>query len=271
VRGCAEPLLREARSARCAGGHSFDRARSGYWNLLQPQDRRSPTPGDSRAAAQARRRLHDAGHTAPLIAELRRQLDGLDLPPTPALLDVGCGEGSLLAALAAGRALEAQGLDLSTAAIDMAARRFPAATWVVANADRSLPYASGGADIALVVSARLNPSELARVLAPGGRLLVVTPAPDDLVELRAAVLGEGTERGRLDRALALLAPAFDVEARSTVRHVADLDAPSVLDALAATYRGARRSQRERVDALGALRVTMSYDVARLRLRAVAPR
>ena len=203
--------------------------------------------------------------------ELRRQLDAIDLPPVPAVLDVGCGEGSLLGALAHARPLEAHGLDLSAAAIEMAARRFPALTWVIANADRLLPYASGSTDIALVISARLNPSELARVLAPGGRLLVVTPAPDDLVELRAAVLGEGIERGRLDRALALLAPAFELEARATVRHVADLDAASVSDALAATYRGARRSQRERVAAIGALRVTMSYDVARLRLGAVAPR
>src|SRR5437870_3388030 len=146
VRGCRQPLALDERHVACPRGHRFDRARSGYLNLLRPQDRRSAAPGDSRAAAEARRRLYDAGHGAPLVAELQRQLAVLDLPARPAVLDVGCGEGSLLGALAAGRSLDAHGLDLSAPAVDLAARRFPAITWVVANADRFLPYAEASFD-----------------------------------------------------------------------------------------------------------------------------
>ncbi|MGH9695411.1 MAG: putative RNA methyltransferase, partial [Bryobacteraceae bacterium] len=51
----------------CARRHSFDIARSGYINLLQPQDRRSKQPGDTKAAIAARRRLHDRGVTAPFL------------------------------------------------------------------------------------------------------------------------------------------------------------------------------------------------------------
>ena len=264
VRECRQPLARGERTFTCSRGHAFDLARSGYLNLLQPQDRRSATPGDRKEAAAARRRLYAAGHGTPLLAALRAELDACALPEPPAVLDVGCGEGSLLAALAAARPLEAHGLDLSVAAIDLAARRFPGATWVVANADRLLPYADGSFDVVLVLSARLNAAELRRVVAPAGRLLVATPAPDDLVELRGALLGEPLERDRLSRALATLAPAFTLEARAEARHVAALDAAAVRDVLTATYRGARRSQQARLETLGAMRVTMSHDLARLR-------
>jgi 23S rRNA (guanine745-N1)-methyltransferase len=54
VRSCHLPLAREGRRFVCPKGHSFDIARSGYINLLQPQDRRSKDPGDSAAAAAYR-------------------------------------------------------------------------------------------------------------------------------------------------------------------------------------------------------------------------
>ncbi|HEV8632439.1 MAG TPA: methyltransferase domain-containing protein [Thermoanaerobaculia bacterium] len=272
MRGCGQSLAREGRAYRCPRLHSFDLARTGYLNLLQPQDRRSANPGDTRGAAEARRRLYDAGHGAPLIAELERQLAAFDPPPRPAVLDVGCGEGSPLAALAAALPFAAHGLDLSAPAIELAARRYGDlgntssgdATWVVANADRFVPYAADTFDVVLALSSRLDAGEAGRVLAPNGRLLVATPAADDLVELREALLGEGQHRDRMARTIAALAPAFVPEARATVRHVATLDGAGVRDALAATYRGGRRSQQARLATLGPMRVTMSHEVARFR-------
>ena len=66
VRDCRLPLARAERRLTCPNTHSFDVARSGYINLLQPQDRRSKRPGDTPAAVQSRRRLHDLGVTLPL-------------------------------------------------------------------------------------------------------------------------------------------------------------------------------------------------------------
>jgi len=77
VRTCHEPLAREERRMVCPRGHSFDVARSGYVNLLQPQERRSKQPGDSDEAVAARRRLHDRGVTLPLfdaVAEMGERL-----------------------------------------------------------------------------------------------------------------------------------------------------------------------------------------------------
>src|ERR1017187_10884104 len=73
VRNCHMELVREERRLHCPRGHSFDVARSGYINLLQPQERRSKEPGDT---AIARRMRVDRGPArriarAATLAELR--------------------------------------------------------------------------------------------------------------------------------------------------------------------------------------------------------
>lgn len=266
VRNCAVPLERQGRSLICPRGHSFDLARSGYCNLLQPQDRRSRNPGDPREAVEARRRLLDAGHGAALQKSLSEEIDALGLPAGTAVLDVGCGEGTYLSSIARERPVEAHGIDLSTPAVDLAARRFPDVTWIVGNADRFLPWAPGSFDLVLSIDARLNPGEMRRVLKPEGRLLVAVPAPDDLIELRAAVLGEGVTRDRMERVEAMLADDFDLEGRRTVRDTVRLSPDAARDALAATYRGARESRRERIEAIREMDVTLSHELARFRPR-----
>lgn len=278
VRGCGAPLSRDGSALVCPRGHRFDGARSGYHNLLQPQERRSRRPGDSVAALAARRRLFDRGHGDWLVPHLLAAFDALRLPPGAAVLDVGCGEGFYLGTLARERRIDAHGLDISAPAVDLAARRYPQATWIVGNADRTLPYAAGSFDLALALTSRVNPGELRRVLAPaapeapaatdvpaatpaptdaatgarhagGGFLLLAVPAADDLVELRAAVLGEGRLRDRLQPALASLGTHFELVRHVTVRSRLRLDAAAARDLLAATYRGVRHRERRRADGL----------------------
>ncbi len=266
VRACGEPLVRDDRALSCPRGHAFDVARSGYINLLQPQDRRSPAAGDSKAMALARRRLYEAGYGAVLLEAIVGAPEVQALPAGAAVLDVGCGEGWMLGSLAARRPIDGHGVDLSAPAIELAARRQPALTWVVANADRSLSYAAAGFDLALSITARRNAAELARVLRPGAGLLVAVPAADDLVELREAVQGEGVLRDRTEGVVEELASGFDLERRETVSSRAVLDAGALRDLLAATYRGARRREQERVAALSRLEVTTSWDLLWLRRR-----
>jgi 23S rRNA (guanine745-N1)-methyltransferase len=269
VRGCGEALTRGERTYACPRGHSFDIARSGYVNLLQPQDRRSLAAGDSKEAVAARRRFLAAGHEAPFVAALRERLAELGLPARPAVLDVGCGTGFHLAALAGMAAAvgsEAHGLDLSVPAIEIAAREHPEAIFVVANADRFLPYAPGSFDLALSLTARRPGPELRRVLRPTGVLVVAVPGADDLAELREAVLGEGILRDRGTAVEEALAGDFTLASRSLIRWRAELDAAAVQDVLAATYRGARTRERERAAELGGLVVTLSRDLLVFRPR-----
>jgi len=264
VRGCGGPLERDERAARCPRGHSFDRAQSGYWNLLQPQDRRSSEPGDSAAAAQARRRLTDAGHLAPLFAAIGELLDEAGVGAGDSLLDVGCGEGSLLAELGPRRRLVAHGVDLSRPSIELAARLWPEATWVIANADRALPYADASFDGLLSITSRLQPEEFRRVLAPSGALILAVPGADDLVELREALQGRGELRPRLEGALSTFAALFDcTQQRRSLAWRLELDRAGLEDLLASSYRGARATERTRFATLERSTVTMSRDLALL--------
>ncbi len=264
VRGCAQPLVRESRGLRCANDHAFDFARSGYANLLQPQDRRSPRPGDRKEAVLARRRLLESGHGDALFDALCSA--AAPLPASARVLDVGCGEGSHLGRLAERLPIDGSGIDISADAVDLAARRYPGLTWVVANADRGLPYPEATFDLIASITARRNPSEFARVLRRNGRLFIAIPAADDLAELREAVQGESVERSRGEGVVAEMSDHFDVASRTAVRERRALDRDALLDLLHATYRGLRRSEQARAKSLERLDVTFAWDVLTFRPR-----
>lgn len=256
VRECRSPLAAEERRLICGRGHSFDVARSGYVNLLQPQDRRSAHPGDSAEAVAARRRFLDRGFAEPLVRSI---VELLPLGAGEAVLDAGCGEGHHLGAFVRAYGAEGHGIDISIPAIDAAARRYRDARFVVANADRFLPYADRSFAAVASITARMNPAEFARVLAPEGRLLVAIPAPDDLLQLREAVLGEGELRDRVARTIETFA-AFRLERHERIRAVAQLDAEAIADVMTSSYRGLRTRERERLAGIGGMEVTMSRNV-----------
>lgn len=257
VRNCRAPLVIDGQRYVCANAHAFDVARSGYVNLLQPQDKRSKTPGDTPEAVAARRRFLERGHAAPLVDAIVR---ALPLHEGDALLDAGCGEGHHLAAFRRAYGVDAYGTDISVPAIELAARRYRDCSWVVANADRFLPYADATFRAVTSITARMNPEEFRRVLAREGTLLIVIPAADDLIELRHAILGERIERDRVDRTAATFAPLFILERHERVAHTVILDRESMLDVMSSSYRGLRARERARLETLDAMKVTLSRDL-----------
>ena len=257
VRNCRLPLERNDRTYVCASRHSFDVARSGYVNLLQPQDRKSKSPGDTAEAVAARRRFFEAGHVQPLVDAIVR---ALPLRADDALLDAGCGEGHHLDAFRHAYGIEGWGVDISVPAIDLAAKSYPQCQWVVANADRVLPFPDGTFAAVTSITARMNAEEFHRVLAPGGALLVVLPGPEDLLELREAILGEGVERDRTERTEGTFAPRFRLERRESLKHLTTLDRTAIHDVMASSYRGLRTREREKLEQLDSMQVTLARDL-----------
>ena len=242
MRGCGAPLERQERTLTCSNLHSFDIARSGYINLLQPQDRRSRQPGDSPAAVAARRRLHDLGIARPLLDAIAQFASSSD-----EVLDAGSGDGFFLGALADQLGFRGHGVDISIRAADLAARRYPNCEWIVANADRFIPYSEASFNLLWSINARMNPAEFQRVLAPDGRLLVAIPSPEDLVELR------GMGRDRVERTIKEFSQ-FELRDHYRITHHADLDESAVGDVLHSIYRPLRSKPIE------AMRVTFSTDL-----------
>ena len=226
-------------------------ARSGYVNLLQPQDSKSKQPGDTVAAVAGRRRLHDRGVTAPLLLRIAEMLNASD---KDFVLDAGCGDGFYLGSLQQEFGFDGLGLDISIPAVDAAARRYPACSWVVANADRFIPLAAQSFSAIMSITARMNTDEFRRVLRDDGRLLVAIPAPDDLIELR------GAGRDRVDRTVETFAAGFELVGRSRAATVADLDAAGVDDVLHSIYRPLR------AEPVTAMCVTFSLDLLMFRTK-----
>ena len=266
VRNCYLPLAPDGRAWTCAHGHSFDVARSGSVNLLQPQDRRSLNAGDPRAALDARSRLLAAGIGRGVLDAFVALASRLLRDAGAAVADLGCGVGDALGSLHSRSDIVAVGIDLAAPAVEIAARQFPSLTWIVANADRRLPLLDASLSLMMSLHARRNPAECQRVLMPGRHLLVAIPAPDDLIELREAVQGGRVERDRAGAVIEGHAPAFDVVDRSTARECHRVGSEQLRDLLRGTYRGERSSAGERVQAISALQVTLASDFIVLRRR-----
>ncbi|MFF2088241.1 putative RNA methyltransferase [Nocardia sp. NPDC058176] len=179
---CGHALQSSERSLRCANGHSFDIARQGYVGLLTGAS--TKMTGDTADMLDARAAFQGAGHFAPIATAAARACAEPAPTGARAFLEVGAGTGYYLAEVldAAPDALGVA-LDVAKPAARRAARAHPRMASILADAWRGLPLRDNTLTGVLSVFAPRNPAEIARVLAPGGRFVVVTPTARHLGEL----------------------------------------------------------------------------------------
>lgn len=200
---CGAPLAPAEGALGCAAGHRFDLARQGYVALPEP-GRRLP-PGDGPAMVEARSAFLGAGHFAPLATALDAATGPLE--PGALAVDLGAGPGHHLAGLLDARpGVLGLALDSSRAAVRRAARAHPRLAAVACDVWSALPLADGAAAVVLDVFAPRHGAEIARVLAPDGTLVVVTPAPEHLGELAGPLGLLGVDAAKAERLDAALAP-----------------------------------------------------------------
>ncbi len=197
------------RALICPSGHSFDRAREGYYNLLVVQHKASRDPGDSKPMVAARRRILDAGVYAPVAEQVSARVVELARGRTDfAILDAGCGEGYYLEAIAA--ALKAggpdgyrlAGIDISKWAMQAAAKRNRDIFWAVGS-NKRMPFTQPCLDLIVCMFGFPVWESFAAAQPSGGHVLLVDPAPDHLIELRTIIyptVARAEAQGSLDAA-----------------------------------------------------------------------
>jgi 23S rRNA (guanine745-N1)-methyltransferase len=226
---CTAPLAERDGSAACAQGHSFDFARSGYLNLTRAGGGRS-REGDTRPMLAAREEFLAAGHyeliadavaerVAAAVADQGAAADAGppegDGGPSPFVVEIGSGTGYYLAAAIARLRKRGQlaatglGIDLAKDAADLAARRHRDLGFVAADVQERIPVADGSVDAALSVFAPRPAAELARVIRPGGTLVVAFATPRHLAALRARLGLMDVHAGKLETLRGRLAPDFE--------------------------------------------------------------
>jgi len=258
---CAAAFHHSDRTLRCDRGHVFDIARQGYVSLLSGGG--TAYAADSADMIAARTRVLASAAYAPLVDAVASAAAG------DVVVDVGAGTGQYLAAAVAAVGGRGIGLDLSKFAARAIARSHPDVGAVVADAWQALPVADGIADTVLSVFAPRNPAEFARVLPPGGRVVVLGPGPAHLTELVDGLGMIGQDKDKASRLDAQFAERFELIGRREIRTATPVDRDLAVDVVMmgpAAFHSQRDEVAARSRALGQLvQITIDADLRVYRL------
>jgi 23S rRNA (guanine745-N1)-methyltransferase len=225
---CTTGFTLVGQAARCDSGHSFDLARQGYLNLL---GRAAPAHADTAEMVAARSRFLGGGYFDPMSDTIelavRESNPTLDRPLQA--LEVGAGTGHYLARLLSAVGGRGVALDISAAASRRAAQAHPHLGAVVADGWQPLPLRDAAFDVVFSIFAPRHPAEFARVLRPSGVLVVATPLPEHLVELRERLGLLQIDPAKDERLATTLDAAFERTGRGECRYALELDQAATAD------------------------------------------
>ena len=165
-------------SLRCFLGHSFDKSKDGYVNLLM-KNASNKRHGDDKLMVVARKNFLDKGYYSLLRQSVAEVLGSGNL-----VLDSGCGEGYYTSCFAENNTV--LGIDISKDALKYAAKRCKKATFAVASIS-DIPLIKSSVDAVLNIFAPDSPKEFSRILKNGGRLIEVLPLENHLFELKEKI------------------------------------------------------------------------------------
>jgi 23S rRNA (guanine745-N1)-methyltransferase len=265
---CGGELTIRAADAACPNAHNFDRARSGYLNLLLSNKKQSAEPGDSVAMLNSRRAFLQAGFYDQMAAAANSAVAAILTGRTEIhVADLGCGEGYFTALLhralvGASPAHACYGVDISRPGIKMATTYDRAIDWIVASLHRS-PFRPRSLDVVLSMFAPIDAADVRRVVREDGALVTVTPGPDHLDALRRVIY---TAVKPHPQTPALMAgdTLFEQTVSTRVRYPIRVDTPpQIMNLLAMTpyYWNINRATMARIEALSRLELTVDAYVS----------
>jgi 23S rRNA (guanine745-N1)-methyltransferase len=199
---CGARLDRLEKAYVCPNGHNYDIASEGYVYLLPPNKKHSKMPGDDKAMVASRRRFLESGFYRIFSDELNR----LALKYLPAdgsaVVDAGCGEGYYTGRLAEffsanGVNPPLCGFDISKFAVKAAAKKYRSIPFAVGSMF-GMPLPDSSAGLLTNVFAPIVPEEFARVVKPGGAMILAVPSERHLFGLKQILYDAPYENERQD-------------------------------------------------------------------------
>lgn len=185
-------------------GHSYDVARQGYVTLAGGAGLQYT--GDDAEMVRDRETFLSHGHYAPFVEAVTRNvhdvLDEADVADEDpiAVCEIGAGTGYYLShTLDAIQGSRGVGIDVSVPAAKHLAKCHPRVGAVVADAWSRLPLHDEALNAITVIFAPRNAAEFARVLKPGGQVVVLTADTGHLAELREPLGIIDVEKGKVER------------------------------------------------------------------------
>ncbi len=186
---CSLPLKIEEKRALCENGHSFDRAKEGYFNLLLSSSTKGH--GDDKGMLLARRDFLEKGYYSHLLSAIEEEVLRV-FPKEGILVDAGCGEGYYTVSVLE-KIFEAEkkaslfAFDIAKEAARLTAKKLRKNGTVFVGSSYKMPLASSSADVILSLFSPFSGEEFLRVLKPGGFLICASPMPEHLFALKKAV------------------------------------------------------------------------------------
>ena len=244
--------------ARCPLGHSYDRAKEGYYNLLLAQ--KGGDHGDNAEMVAARRAFLDTGAYLPLaerVAErvIEHTADG------GTVLDAGCGEGYYTHiinenAKNVNKTLQILGFDISREAVRRTAKRDRELSLAVASS-YDIPLAAESVDTVVNVFSPLALEETRRVLRTGGSFIMAIPAERHLLGLKSVLY----DTPYLNTPESEELQGFELVSKEKISYSITLDSQEKIHSLFMMTPYAYRSPREgraRLEALSTLTTEVEF-------------
>ena len=246
--------------------HCFDAGAAGYLSLAP----RHPGGGDAKEAVRARTAFLEVGYYAPAAEAIAAVVRDIT-PVGGRVLDAGCGDGYYTAQFAAD-GYDVMGVDLSKFATLAAAKRARADRQSIGAPDShtlfavgsvfDLPVQDGCFDTVTNIFAPCAPAEYARVLKPGGILIVAGAGERHLLGLKS-ILYDDPYLNDPRRDLPTEADGFEPV---TVHRVAftitvrGREAIAALFSMTPYYWRTPRESGERLAALETLTTEVAFDI-----------
>lgn len=252
-----ELALVDLKVKKCPLGHSFDRAKEGYYNLLLGSSQ--GVHGDNAEMVRSRREFLSYGYYEPM----RRRVGEMILSATPSMgvvLDAGMGEGyytSLADELLRERDGKSFvfGFDISKDAIRYAAKLYPHIFTAVASS-YDMPLADGCVDTVMNIFSPMAQAEVLRVLKSGGSFVMVYPGEEHLFGLKCSIYDTPYKNEPQDTELA----GFKLISSERMRYTATFEGKEqILSLFMMTPYAYRTGKSERERLLSLERVSTDID------------